>query len=220
MKFLGLKALLLAGLFSPVLYANTETHQFAYISSHQQIQSKIRETLGQSSDVKEKYQLEKAQTWLSYANQLYSEKSKPKNLEMVYQQVLKITNTDNRVQLTTQTPILAFAQVMRRDLWTRIESIKVHAGFQCAYKELAQAEVKLVWAAAEYCQLGWHHSREIFASAERLVDQAGYLAQHCENDRYLDQAFSPIKMATVEQLNGSTGCQGVNLAYWPFTPNQ
>lgn len=151
MKFLGLKAFLLAGLLSPALYANPETHQFAYISSHQQTQSKIREALEQSTDVKEKYQLEKAQTWLSYADQLYSEKSKPKNLEMVYQQVLKITNTDNRVQLTTQTPILPFAQVMRRDLWARIESIKVHAGFQCAYKELAQAEVKLVWAAAEYC---------------------------------------------------------------------
>lgn len=72
----------------------------------------------------------------------------------------------------------------------------------------------------KYLRLGWHHSREIFAAAEHLVDQAGYLAQHCENDRYLDQAFSSIKFATLEQLNGSTGCQGVNLAYWPFTPNQ
>ena len=220
MKFLGLKALLLAGLLSPALYANTESHQFTYISSHQQTQSKIREALGQSTDVKEKYQLEKAQTWLSYADQLYSEKSQPKNLEMVYQQALKITNTDNREQFATQTPILPFAQVMRRDLWARIESIKVHAGFQCAYKVLAQAEVKLVWGAAEYCQLGWRHSREIFASAERLVDQAGYLAQHCENDHYLDQAFSPVKFATLEQLNGVKGCEGVNPVYWPLTPNQ
>ena len=45
-------------------------------------------------------------------------------------------------------------------------------------KELAQAEVNLVWAAAEYRELGWHHSREIFASAERLMDQATYLSEN------------------------------------------
>jgi hypothetical protein len=38
--------------------------------------------------------------------------------------------------------------------------------------------VNLVWAAAEYRELGWHHSREIFASAERLMDQATYLSEN------------------------------------------
>lgn len=89
MKFLGLEAFLLAGLLSPALYANPETHQFAYISSHQQIQSKIRETLGQSTDVKEKYQLEKGKHG-SVMQISYIVKRALKNLEMVYQQVLKI----------------------------------------------------------------------------------------------------------------------------------
>ena len=31
--------------------------------------------------------------------------------------------------------------------------------------------MNLVWAAAEYRELGWHHSREIFASAERLMEE-------------------------------------------------
>ena len=39
--------------------------------------------------------------------------------------------------------------------------------------------MNLVWAAAEYRELGWHHSREIFASAERLMDQATYLSENC-----------------------------------------
>ena len=214
MRFSGLKVLLLAGLISPVLYAEAEMNQSAYISSHQQTQSKIREALAESTDLQEKYQLEKAQTWLAYSDQLYSEKSKPKNLQMVYQQALNIINSHHRAQLSLRTAILPFSQVMRPDLWSRVESLKQHSGFHCTYKELAQAEVKLVWAAAEYCQLGWRHSREIFAAAERLVDQAGYLAQHCDNGRYSQEIIQVIELPNLEQLNGSKGCRGVNSAYW------
>ena len=216
MRFSGLKVLLLAGLISPILYAKAEMNQSAYVFSHQQTQSKIREALAQSTDLQEKYQLAKAQTWLVYSDQLYSEKSKPKNLQMVYQQALNIINSDRRAQLSLRTDILPFSQVMRPDLWSRIESLKQHSGFHCAYKELAQAEVKLVWAAAEYCQLGWRHSREIFAAAERLVDQAGYLAQYCDDGRYSQEVIQVIELPNLEQLNGVKGCQGVNPDYWPL----
>ncbi|MGQ0518273.1 hypothetical protein ACT453_53005, partial [Bacillus sp. D-CC] len=47
--------------------------------------------------------------------------------------------------------------------------MKQHAGFSCAQSQIAQAEVMLVWAAAEHCELGWRHSRELFLSALQIV---------------------------------------------------
>ena len=38
--------------------------------------------------------------------------------------------------------------------------------------------MNLVWAAAEYRELGWPHSRGLFSSAERLMDQATYLSEN------------------------------------------
>lgn len=150
-----------------------------YQASQQQVHVELQSAFGQATDIKEKYQLEKARAWLSYADHAYSAKAKRQNIELIYQQVLDILYADPRANLSVETAILPFSQVMRHDLWTRAERIKVQTGFQCAYKELAQAEVNLVWAAAEYRQLGWRHSREIFASAERLMDQAIYLSENC-----------------------------------------
>ncbi|MFX8743314.1 OmpA family protein, partial [Acinetobacter baumannii] len=72
-------------------------------------------------------------------------------------------------QLSLTTPILSTSSVMRRDLWANTELLKQHAGFSCAQSQIAQAEVMLVWAAAEHCELGWRHSRELFLSAQRLI---------------------------------------------------
>ena len=150
-----------------------------YPVSQQQVHEQLHTAIEQAKDVRDKYQLEKARTWLSYADHEYSEKAKRQNIDLIYQQVLEIVYADQRATLSVETAMLAFSQLMRRDLWTRATTIKTQTGFQCAYKELAQAEVNLVWAAAEYRELGWHHSREIFASAERLMDQATYLSENC-----------------------------------------
>ena len=150
-----------------------------YPVSQQQVHEQLHTAIEQAMDVRDKYQLEKARTWLSYADHEYSEKAKRQNIDLIYQQVLDIVYADQRATLSVETAMLAFSQLMRRDLWTRAATIKTQTGFQCAYKELAQAEVNLVWAAAEYRELGWHHSREIFASAVRLMDQATYLSENC-----------------------------------------
>lgn len=151
-----------------------------YQHSQQQVHDQLRQALEQATVLQDQYLLEKARAWLSYADHEYSEKADRQHIAHIYRQVLDILYAEQRVSLTSETAILPFSARMRNDLWTRIESIKTEAGFRCAYRALAQAEVNLVWAAAEYKELGWRHSREIFASAERLVDQANYLSQQCE----------------------------------------
>ncbi len=64
-----------------------------------------------------------------------------------------------------------------------IESIKNQGSFRCSYKWIAQAEVNLIWAAAEYQELGWRHAREAFAAAERLVDRGSYESQQCGSNQ-------------------------------------
>ncbi|MFW2011187.1 OmpA family protein, partial [Acinetobacter nosocomialis] len=95
--------------------------------------------------------------------------------------------------------------VMRRDLWANTELFKQHAGFSCAQSQIAQSEVMLVWAAAEHCELGWRHSRELFLSAQRLIDQANSRAFSCSVD--VPQQLPKISYPSLQELNGSEqGC--------------
>ncbi|MFH4155320.1 OmpA family protein, partial [Acinetobacter baumannii] len=111
-------------------------------------------------------------------------------------------------QLSLTTPILSTSSVMRRDLWANTELLKQHAGFSCAQSQIAQAEVMLVWAAAEHCELGWRHSRELFLSAQRLIDQANSRAFSCSAD--VPQQLPKISYPSLQELNGSEqGCHGV-----------
>ena len=58
-----------------------------YQASQQQVHVKLQSVFEQATNIKEKYQLEKARAWLSYADHAYSEKAKRQNIELIYQQV-------------------------------------------------------------------------------------------------------------------------------------
>ncbi len=121
------------------------------------------------------YQAIKALTWLSYAAHEGSEKSPSSARTEALQQAKYIIEALEQGQIekfTLTTAILSESSVMRRDLWANAELLKQTEGFSCAQAEIAQAEVILVWAAAEHCELGWRHSRELFLSAQSLIDQS------------------------------------------------
>jgi hypothetical protein len=52
-----------------------------------------------------------------------------------------------------------------------VRVLKGQGAIHVAPERLAQAEVTLVWAAVEYCELGWRHAREHFQAAERTIFQ-------------------------------------------------
>ena len=135
----------------------------------------------QNPDVLTQYHAQKAQMWLTYANHQKAEGGSTDAEDQAHIETQKlIEQLEQKQTISTVTPVFSSSKVMRRDLWATLELLKQHEGFQCAPTEIAQAEVMLVWAAAEHCELGWHHSQELFSAAERLVDTANYKVLNCQ----------------------------------------
>ena len=169
------------------------------------------------------YHAQKAHMWLTYAKNERSERSLSNAAQQAKAQAVQLieqlehTKDDAEQQQTISmtTPIIASSQVMRRDLWVNAEHLKHSKGFDCAPADIAQAEVMLVWAAAEHCELGWRHSRELFSAAERLIDQANYQASSCHGGTTLDlPTWNKASYPSLAQLNGK-GCAGV-VGTWPI----
>lgn len=160
------------------------------------------------------YHAQKAQSWLDYANHQNSEGGLTSAYDSAMQQALQIaTQLEQGQQPSMTTAVPPTSGVMRRDLWAIAELLKTHPAFAQVQTDVAKAEVKLVWAAAEHCELGWRHSREHFAAAEREL----YLARQTANQ----QAGAPqwpenLTYPTLAELNGSgKGCNGVQ-GSWPL----
>ncbi|MQW92011.1 OmpA family protein [Acinetobacter sp. dk771] len=165
-----------------------------------------------STDPLNQYHAHKAQMWLSYAKNEQSENSLTvagKEALGYSQQLIDALTQSQLISLTT--PVLSVSQVMRRDLWWQIEYFKQHGGIQAAPQALAEAEVMLVWAAAEYCELGWRHAKEHFFAVEQRLYQVKLALPELK----MVQPNLNQDLPTMQQFNGQ-GCHGVNSQYWPI----
>lgn len=175
----------------------------------------------QSSHALTRYHAQKAQMWLTYAASQHSEGSlTAAGQQAQVQATTLIAQLEQQQPISSTTPVIHAAKVMRRDLWVNAELLKQQPGFDCAATAVAQAEVMLVWAAAEHCELGWRHSRELFAAAERLMDQANYQVVNChghpQSAVQLLPVWNPTQYPSLAQLNGpEQGCHGV-VGPWPI----
>jgi len=168
----------------------------------------------QSPEPLVQYHAHKAQSWLDYANHQNSEGGLTTAYDSALQQALQlVSQLEQGQQPSMATAVPPSSGVMRRDLWAIAELLKTHPAFDQVQADLAKAEVKLVWAAAEHCELGWRHSREHFAAAERWL----YVARQQANQ----QAGAPewpenLTYPSLLELNGSAkGCNGVQ-GSWPL----
>ncbi len=198
----------LLGSHSGVLKASELTQ-----TQKQQLSQRIT-TLLQTPDPALQYHAQKAQSWLEYANHQNSEGSLTAAYASAMAQAEQLTQQlEQGQQPSMATPIPTSSRVMRRDLWAIAELLKTHPAFAQVQAAVAQAEVKLVWAAAEHCELGWRHSREHFAMAEREL----YLARQKINQ----QPDAPpwpdhVSYPSLADLNGTAkGCHGVQ-GTWPL----
>lgn len=179
----------------------------------QQLAQRIAVLL-QNTEPTAHYHAQKAQSWLDYANHQNSEGGLTSAYDSAMQQALQITmQLEQGQQPSMTTAVPPTSGVMRRDLWAIAELLKTHPAFAQVHAEVAKAEVKLVWAAAEHCELGWRHSREHFAVAEREL----YVARQYANQ----QTGAPLwpenlTYPSLAELNGSgKGCNGVQ-GQWPL----
>ena len=179
----------------------------------QQLSQRIAALL-ENPDPIQQYHAHKAQSWLDYANHQNSEGGLTQAYDSALEQAVQITTQlEQGQQPSMATVVPPSSSVMRRDLWVIAELLKTHPAFATVQAKVAEAEVKLVWAAAEHCELGWRHSREHFAAAERDL----YVARQQANQ----QADAPqwpenLTYPSLAELNGvGKGCHGVQGA-WPL----
>ena len=160
------------------------------------------------------YHAQKAQSWLDYANHQNSEGGLTAAYDSAMQQAIQITTQlEQGQQPSMTTAVPPTSGVMRRDLWAIAELLKTHPSFAQVHTDVAKAEVKLVWAAAEHCELGWRHSREHFAAAEREL----YMARQTANQQTgAPQWPENLTYPSLAELSGSgKGCNGVQ-GGWPL----
>lgn len=162
------------------------TAQIEANTSHPQRQSQLRHDIDCMMTELKAYQADnqpamiryhayKAQGWLNYAYHEDAEGSLTRAGEYALAEGLSILTglrNNQSSRLSSHTPIPPTSGLMRPDLWATLMGIKANGAMTATPRETAYAEVKLVWAAAEYCEFGWRHAREHFAAAERWVNQA------------------------------------------------
>jgi len=166
----------------------------------------------ESRDALGRYHAYKAKMWLSYALNEWSEGSlTPAGQEALQQAQQLASSLAEGKELSLTTPILSVSQVMRRDLWQQAEFLKQQGAIEQAPESLAQAEVMLVWAAAEYCELGWRHANEPFRAAEQSLYQTIEASKIQAVNMHWDADAAP----SLAELNGK-GCNGVNAKLWPL----
>ena len=207
MSVLKLKMMMLLGCLMTSGAMATEVEPYSKANA-QQLKQSINERIATTTSAIERYQLAKAEAWLSYANHEYSERGFTSAGKEAYVQANQLVKPSN-VNLVTK--IISPSQVMRRDLWWQIEYLKQHGALDVEFQALANAEVMLVWAAAEYCELGWRHAREYFMSAERQLQKVIYALP--EQKPHLN--WSETETPELFALNGK-GCHGVNMNFWPL----
>lgn len=197
----------------------SEDHQKNLIKATSQPSLELEQRLTPflvSQDVLTLYNAQKAKAWLNYATHQKAEGGWTSAEAQAYAEAQKlIAQLEQKQNISNVTPVFSSSKVMRRDLWATLELLKQHEGFQCAPTEIAEAEVMLVWAAAEHCELGWHHSRELFSAAERLVDAANYQVLNCQGK--VSPPLPKVSYPSFEALNGTQpGCHGA--VQWPILP--
>ncbi|WP_291356012.1 OmpA family protein [Acinetobacter sp. UBA3106] len=209
----------LIGLLTALFLGNNLLYAAPFLAADARHQiNTLSTTLQQytDADALTRYHAYKAKMWLSYAVNQQSEHSLTVAGQEALQQAQSIVSgLQSKQKLSLTTPVLSVSQVMRRDLWWQIEYLKQQGAIDKAPESLAHAEVMLVWAAAEYCELGWKHAQEPFNAVQQALDQV------VESTGVQRTAISwqPEQLPSLQQLNGN-GCQGVNSAFWPLAKVQ
>lgn len=64
------------------------------------------------------------------------------------------------------------SEKVRNDLWEKISAIKSTGDYACGQRQLAEAEVQLIWAGHEKIESGWSHAESYARIAEDSIKEA------------------------------------------------
>lgn len=185
------------------------------------IREQLKPYQAEHQPINTRFQAYKADAWLSYVAHERNEASLTKASRYALAEALSIvealkTNQVDKLPLTADIPPTSGLQ--RPDLWANLLTIKQTPAFTPLVKTVADSEVKLIWAEAEFCEFGWRHSREHYNTVDRWVATAELTALNASGvDK---QSFNALKTQYLARLkplaatkNSKESCRGAVLPY-------
>ncbi|WP_201505250.1 hypothetical protein [Psychrobacter aestuarii] len=128
----------------------------------------------QTSDSQKLYTAYQALAWLTYANYEQHMNSRAATKAQAWQSAYGLISALAYGTSSESVPadIPATSALMRPDLWAYVSALKDKGAIAIAPREMAFAEVSLIWAASKQCTRGWRQSTPHFRMAARYVSQA------------------------------------------------
>ncbi|MFM2407604.1 MAG: hypothetical protein RL358_346 [Pseudomonadota bacterium] len=117
----------------------------------------------------ENYHLAKARAWLDMAlSEYHQTDTTGLMLSGISEADKLITALEKQQQnISMDTPnTMPGTELVRQDLWDKIAQIKKNSPLKCGQRQLAEAEVELVWAGHEKLEAGWSHAESYGRAAE------------------------------------------------------
>lgn len=203
----------------PVIAKGTQNK--AFVADVFCIREQLQPYQAEHQPINTRFQAYKADAWLSYVAHERNEASLTKASRYALAEALSIvealkTNQVDKLPLTADIPPTSGLQ--RPDLWASLLTIKQTPAFTPLVKTVADSEVKLIWAEAEFCEFGWRHSREHYNTVDRWVATAELTALNASSvDK---QSFNALKTQYLTRLkpltatkNSKESCRGAVLPY-------
>ncbi|MBK9160121.1 MAG: OmpA family protein [Nitrosomonadales bacterium] len=128
------------------------------------------------------YHLAKARTWLDLATSEYHQTDNSGIVDAAIGQAKALLDAleNRRDSISMETPMqLQGSEAVRQDLWEKITVLKGDAKFTCGQRQLAEAEVQLVWTGHEKAESGWSHAQSYARGVENLVYEAQVAIANC-----------------------------------------
>ena len=177
--FLTLSLILLLSGTSTAQSAEATTPQYL-----QRIEALLRraDILAFGGAVSSNYYLAKARTWLDLALSESYVLDSSEAISAAIEQAETLLDTLERKQtdMSMDTPAqISGSEAVRPDLWDRIAALKSHATFSCGQRQIAEAEVYLVWTGHEKAEYGWSHAESYARIAENRITEAQEAIDNC-----------------------------------------
>jgi OOP family OmpA-OmpF porin len=165
---------------TPVAQASEEvqSEQLQKIESLQQRATKLA-----SGDIgSENYYLAKAQAWLDLATSEHYEKDTSGALAAAIEKAETLLNAleNKQTDINMDTPFqVPGSEAIRPDLQEQIAILKTNDKFSCGQRQIATAEIYLVWAGHEFYESGQSHAESYIRSVENLIYEGKVAMDNC-----------------------------------------
>ena len=147
------------------------------------------------------YHLAKARAWLDMALGEYYQQDRSGMVSAAMAQAETLLDALDKKQanIAMDTPVqLVGGEAVRPDLWDRIAALKGNTKFSCGQRQVAEAEVALVWTGHKKAGYGWSYAQAYARSAEDRIYEAQVAINNCASQT------NEIRTAAVPQAASTT----------------